>query len=108
MNTELMGAVLLATACILFCCGWIRQGRSDIRLAEAFATALERMAGIIRWQNLPIERVLQAESGHGPSGTYFSDVARYMGCGLALQRSWEKVFRDISNEEIKDCLWSST
>ena len=72
MSGKIAGALLLLLACAMICCRYITEKRRAIRLAEAFAAALCRMEGMIRWQNLPLPRVLEQESKKTPCGEYFS------------------------------------
>lgn len=104
MSIKLGGAVLLLCAFALAGHQWSGEERRKIRLIQSLSQALERMAGLIRWQKLPFLKVLQAESGRWPSGESFQQVKIYMESGMTLQQSWRKVFDAIPIAEARELL----
>ena len=104
MSGKVVGASLLLLACALSCGGSIMEKRRAIRLAEAFAAALYRMEGMIRWQNLPLPRVLEQESQISPCGEYFSKIFQYMKSECTLHSSWQKTFTAIPEKGTRELL----
>lgn len=99
MNGKLLGAALLIAGGCICCWSWIKDKRSQIYLMREFAAALERMEGMIRWQNLPMTRVLEAENVREPCGMYFKNVLTYMNSGSTLQHAWKQAFEPLPNDE---------
>ena len=98
MNGKFLGVALIALGGWSICCGRIRETRQRTRLMYELAAALERMEGMIRWQNLPMTRVLESESNREPCGKYFMKVRNFMKGGFALQEAWQKSFFDMEPE----------
>lgn len=95
---------MLMTACILTCSQWIIERRRKIRLAVEFASALERIAGKIRWQNLSLLRGMEQEIERHPCGTLFSLVCKEVKSGQTLQKAWEKVFASMADQTTSELL----
>jgi len=91
---------MLLCAFALLSRSWIGERRREIRLIWALAQALERMGGVIRWQKLPLPRVLE-ESGQMPGGEYFREITEYVKGGMTLQIAWQKAFEEFLMEENK-------
>ncbi len=97
MSGKLFGVALIVIGGWFICRGRIREAREQTQLMYELAAALERMEGMIRWQNLPITRVLEAESNREPCGKYFEKVRNYMKSGLALQEAWCQSFSRLED-----------
>ena len=95
MNGKFIGVLLITIGGWFFCRGRIRETRQQIRLMHELAAALERMEGMIRWQNLPITRVLEHEGNREPCGKYFLKVRNYVEGGLTLQDAWQQSFFEL-------------
>lgn len=104
MTYRWMGALMMTAAAAVLTHGWIRDGRRTIQLAEALAAALERMAGRIRWQNLPLSRVLCEERHSDICGIYFADMCDSMVREQPLHILWYQAFREISDRKTQDIL----
>ena len=104
MTNKLIGALMLAAAGTLLTGGWIRDRRCTICLAEALASALERMAGRIRWQNMPLPRVLSEECNDDICGMYFLSVCEMLESDLPLHVVWKKAFSLIGSQKVRDIL----
>ncbi len=104
MSGKILGAALLVISDVMICWSWIKEKRSQIYLAKELSAALERMEGMVRWQNLPIKRVLEAESNRKPCGAYFMHIKNQMQSGLTLQAAWTREFSTIKDNEMKDIL----
>ena len=104
MSGKIAGALLLLLACAMISARYIGEKRRAIRLAEAFAAALCRMEGMIRWQNLPLPRVLEQESQKKPCGEYFSEISQYIKSGCTLHSLWQETFARIPESGTRDLL----
>ena len=94
---------MLLCAFALLSRSWIGERRREIRLIWALAQALERMGGVIRWQKLPLPRVLE-ESGQMPGGEYFREITEYVKGGMTLQIAWQKAFEGFPSVKARELL----
>ena len=101
---KIWGAFLLMAAGGLICFRWIAEKRSELRRLQELSAALERMSGVIRWQMLPLPRVLQQESKRERCGNYFFEVCVSVKSGVALHSAWNKVFSDVTPLEAANIL----
>lgn len=104
MSGKLVGAATLILACLSICGKWITEKRRAIWLSVEFASALERMEGRIRWQNLPLLRVLEQESEHHPCGGFFLEVCKGVKGGSPLHESWRNAFAAMSDRTARGLL----
>lgn len=104
MRYRLFGALMLAAAAALLTAGWISDRRNTIRLAEALAAALERMAGRIRWQNMPLPRVLREECDSSISGRYFTKLCEKLKSEVPLHTLWQETFFTIEDQTTRDVI----
>lgn len=104
MTIKILGALLLlfAGGSVSLC--WVAGQRKELRRLLALASALERMEGVIRWQMLPLPRVLQQEGSHEISGSYMEQVRELLQSGMPLHIAWRNVFGDISPGEAGEIL----
>ena len=94
---------MLLCAFALLSRSWIGERRREIRLIWALSQALERVAGVIRWQKLPLPRVLE-ESEQMPGGEYFRQITEYMKSGITLQIAWQKAFEEFPSVKARELL----
>lgn len=94
---------MLLCAFALLSRSWIGERRREIRLIRALSQALERIAGVIRWQKLPLPRVLE-ESGQMPGGEYFREITEYVKGGMTLQIAWQKAFEEFPSVKARELL----
>lgn len=104
MSGKLIGAALVIGGGLIGCYRWIKERRRQVCLVQELAAALNCMEGMIRWQNLPITRVLEIESTRKPGGKYFKSVHEYMKGGLALQEAWQQTFSELPDNRCGDLM----
>ena len=99
-----VGALLLLLSGGVACARWIAERRQEQRRLLALAGALERMEGAVRWQLLPLPRVLEQESRRQISGGYMKKICQLVKSEVTLQIAWQIVFGDIAPVEAADIL----
>ena len=99
MTGKLLGSLLLLCGGGTVCLRWICAHRQAQRRLWALAAMLERMEGAIRWQRLPLPRVLEQEAEANLTGEYALAVCGWMQGGIALQDAWIKAFSALLPEE---------
>ena len=104
MTGKIAGACLLMLSGALICRSWISEKRRDIRLTDAFAAALEQMEGEIRWQNLPMPRILQGMQKNVLCGEFFQSVCGEMRQGADLYDAWQKACGTVPVKAAEDLL----
>ena len=102
MSYKLLGALMLIAAGIMLSTRWIGDRRRTIRLAKAMAATLDRMAGRIRWKNMPLPRILAEVCDEEICNEYFGDLCENMKGEIPLHMLWKKEFASIKDERIRD------
>ena len=103
MTASVWGAALILLGIAAYCGGWIAGKRRELRQIYALAAALERMEGAIRWQQLPMERLLERELAGDCSG-WFGTIKEKVESGVPLQAAWEETFSEMELEAEADIL----
>lgn len=104
MTIKIGGALLLLLAGVSASLCWIAGQRKEQRCLLALAASLERMEGAIRWQLLPLPRVLQQESCYEISGSYMEQVCKMLQSGVPLHMAWKEAFLEILPREAGEIL----
>ena len=103
MTTSIWGALLILLGVAVYCGGWITGKRQELRQIYALAAALERMEGVVRWQQLPMDRILVRELA-GDCGRWFGTIKEKVESGFTLQASWKETFSKMEVEAVADIL----
>ena len=100
MIGKLAGAALLTCSCGMWCTKQISRWRGQILLARELGAALERMEGMIRWQNLTMPQILARERRRKPCGVYFEKLAAAMESGSGLPLCWTAFWNSAEYGEL--------
>ena len=101
---KLWGGLLLLSGGTAICLRRIAAMRQEQRTVWALALMLERMEGTIRWQKLPLPRVLEREAQEKECGKYPRRVLDLMQSGSALQCAWKRMFSELKPSAAADIL----
>ena len=101
MSLKLLGGLLLLGGSGLVVLRRIHGQRLQLRQMWALAGMLERMEGAIRWEKLPLPRILQAEAQEGSCGLYVQTICELMAGGIPLQQAWLQGFSGVSDEAMQ-------
>ena len=104
--SKIAGAALMMCASGLWCAAQVRRWREEVKLARELGMALERMEGMIRWQNLAIPQIMVRESERLPCGVYFAKIVELVGEGGLLHTCWTDVWRTVACRDIRQLLCS--
>lgn len=88
----------------LVCLRRIGTMRQEQRTVWALALMLARMEGMIRWQKIPLPRVLEQEAGEKECGRYPSEVLELLQGEKTLQCAWKQTFSGLKPPEAADIL----
>ena len=97
MTASIWGALLILLGVAVYCGGWIAGKRRELRQIYALAAALERMEGAVRWQQLPMDRILERELT-GDCTEWFGTIKEKVESGSALQFAWKETFSKMEFE----------
>ena len=95
MTASIWGALLILLGVAVYCGGWIAGKRQELRQIYALAAALERMEGVVRWQQLLMDRILARELA-GDCGRWFGTIKEKVESGFTLQASWKETFSSLT------------
>lgn len=104
MTAKIIGATLLLLSGGSICLHWIIARRQEQRRLLALAGALERMEGAVRWQQLPLPRLLEQESEQPVSGEYMKNTLHLLKSGKTLHSAWQQIFSKIKPDEAAEIL----
>ena len=104
MKLKLAGAALLMCSGGLWCTVQIRRWREEIQLLRELGAALERMEGMIRWQNLSLPKILERESQRFPCGIYFREIAAAVEQEKPLQLCWTEFWSGAEWQAVKEIM----
>lgn len=89
---KLLGTVLLALGCGIFCVGHIAGERRKTKVLQEMAQAVSFMAGEIRCSLMPLPRLvgLCRQKCGREAAVFFRAVEDALSGGETLQQAWEK------------------
>ncbi len=96
---KLVGIALMSAGSVL--CWWksVVARRSRIQALWQLTAALERMENAVRWQMLPLPRVLEREATDTTWGKCFSEIKDSLKSEIPLHMLWSRTFSKIQPEE---------
>ena len=104
MTVKIIGITLLLMASVIGCGIRIGTARRVNQRVRAIAAMLERVEGMIRWQELSLPRALRQESGDPLAGEYIEKILEYAESETPLQTSWVRAFCEIQPKEAAEIL----
>ena len=96
MTVKLWGSLLVLGAGMAICWRRISFVRQEEKTVWELASLLERMGMLIRWQKLPLPRVLETEKSAKEGGGYAGKILELLKKEITLQQAWNLTFFGMS------------
>lgn len=95
---------MIAAAAVGAVVSYRRRLKERNGLIWALAAAMGEMESGVRWQRLPVTRLLETLESRSQCGVWFGRVRDKVESGMTLQLAWDSVFAEITDSDAGEIL----